>query len=250
MDSSVWLEIQSALDLVYALVWPMAAALAGVGTATMAAFQMFKDLFHVRRWFNRCYVREWLRLRAGERAAAVEGSLLRLATAGEADALYSLEGDRLAGQINAAARMALDWPAGHEVLIHCLASEAGTADLQAAVSPPPPTPPSASEDEKSRARDRAAVYLEAKNRVAAHIQRTLDGFQIRLEYDWKRWNQAWAFGLNFGFVMVVLVVNSYRAGGYRTETPAYALVAILGGFVAPLAKDLVSALEALKGRPR
>lgn len=199
-------------------------------------------------------MREWLKDRAAAKAGInlnkAGESLVKLATAGDADALYSLEIDKLAGQINAAARMALDYPKGHEDLIHCLAAQADAGDLQKVLNPPATPAPSASDDEKKRARDQAAVYLEAKNRVATHIQRTLDGFQIMQEYRWKHWNQVWAFWLNFAFVMIVLLVNSYRAGGYRTDTPAYVLVAILGGFAAPVAKDLVSALEALKGRKR
>ena len=259
-ENSVWGHIQIALDRVSTLVWPMATALAGVGTATMAAFQMGKDLFHVRREFNRSRVRRWLELRAGEAAKLgltervnverAEDGLVLLATAGDADALYSLEIDKLAGQINATARMALDSPRGHEELIYCLAAQAAPADLGRVLIPPTFPPPSASDEVKRQARDEAAPYLEAKNRVATYIQRTLDGFQIMLDYRWKHWNQAWAFWLNFGFVMAVLLVNSYRIGGYRTDTPAYVGVAILGGFVAPVAKDLVSALEALKGRKR
>lgn len=259
-ETSVWGHLQIALDRVYGLVWPMATALAGVGTATMAAFQMGKDLFHVRREFNRSRVRRWLELRAGEAAKLgltervnverAENGLVLLGTAGDADALYSLEIDKLAGQINAAARMALDSPRGCEEIIYCLAAQADRDDVRQVLRPPASPAPSASDEVKRRARDEAAPYLEAKNRVATHIQRTLDGFQIMLDYRWKHWNQAWAFWLNAGFVMSVLLVNSYRTGGYRSDTPAYVAVAILGGFVAPVAKDLVSALEALKGRKR
>jgi hypothetical protein len=254
-DLSVWGQIQAALDRAYALTWPMATALAGVGTATMAAFQMFKDLLHVRREFNRGRVRKWLELRAAAKQGVsvdnAQGSLVRLATAGDAEALYSLAADKLAGQINAAARMALDSPKGREDLISCLAAQADPTDLTAVLNPPTPPPPSASEEDKKRARDQATAYLEAKNRVATHIQRTLDGFQIALEYQWTHWNRMCAFALNFAFVMAVLATNSVRAGvWYRTDAPAYILVAILGGFVAPVAKDLVSALEALKGRKR
>jgi hypothetical protein len=253
-ELTAWDHIQVALDRVYDLTWPMATALAGVGIATMAVFQMAKDLFHVRRRFYQKRVREWLKDRAAAKPGInlnkAEESLVTLATAGDAGALYSLEIDKLAGQINAAARMALDYPRGHEDLIHGLAAQADAGDLQKVLNPPASPAPSASDEEKKRARDQAAVYLEAKNRVATHIQRTLDGFQITQEYRWKHWNQVWAFWLNFAFVMAVLIVNSYRAGGYRTDTPAYLLVALLGGFVAPVAKDLVSALEALKGRKR
>jgi len=253
-DPSVWGQIQTALDRAYALTWPLATALAGVGTATMAAFQMVKDLFHVRREFHRNRVRKWFQRRAaattGVHAKEAEESLVRLATAGDDDALYSLEVDKLAGQINAAARMALDSPQGNRDLIYCLAAQADSDDLTKVLNPPASVSASASDAEKKQARDQAASYLEAKNRVATHIQRTLDGFQIMLDYQWKYWNQKWAFGLNFAFVMALLLVNSYRAGGYRTDTPAYLLVALLGGFVAPVTKDLVSALETLKGRKR
>ena len=254
-DLSVWGQIQAALDRAYALTWPMATALAGVGTATMAAFQMFKDLLHVRREFNRGRVRRWLELRAAAKQGInvdnAQRSLIRLATAGDTEALYSLVPDKLVGQINAAARMALDSPKGHEDLISCLASQADPNDLAAVLNPPSSPLASASEEEKKWARDQATAYLEAKNRVATHIQRTLDGFQISLDYQWTHWNQMCALALNFVFVMAVLATNSVRAGvWYRTDAPAYILVAILGGFVAPVAKDLVSALEALRGRKR
>lgn len=260
--STVWDKIQTAMNAVYGFIWPMAVTLAGVGTATMAGFQMVKDLFHVRRWFNRRAVGEWLSGRAtevarewarthtpgvrdarpdaGELAREARASLEGLATAGAADALYSLEIDKLAGQINAAARMALDLPKNHKSLLRCLAAQAEPTDLDRILEPP--VLPARTEPEKQKVTD----YLEAKNRIATYIQRTLDGFQIMADYRWTHWNQTWVFWINFAFVLLLWAVYA-RLGG-RVAIGAVAITALLGGFVAPVAKDLVSALQSLKGR--
>src|SRR5207248_7711583 len=86
------------------------------------------------------------------------GNMVRLATAGKADALYSLPIDQLAGQLSVAAQSVLDFPRNNPDLLLVLSAGAETADLIRFLAPPPPVataplpadrPPSQEEDRKS-----------------------------------------------------------------------------------------------------
>lgn len=82
------------------------------------------------------------------------------------------------------------------------------------------------------------------------MQRAIDGRLISLQYRWKYLNQGVAFALNALFVLIALIVQSYRLGRIPGTLPAFVVIAILGGFVAPVGKDLVTAIQQLRARPR
>lgn len=250
MEMNIWATLQDALTQFYNLLWPMAAALAGVGVATMAILQMIKDISHLRRRFNRWQIKRWLDKRidlakpiAPETEIDVEEvhkRLITLATAGDEDAFYSLNIQQLTGQLAAASQIVLDysWEEEYKALYLCFAAQA----LQEDVSKLLVGPPEDDEAVKAWARER----VDPRNRVNHQIQRTLDGLQIALSYRWKYFNQLAAFILNFIFVLWALLLV-----GPRKETLLiYVVVAVFGGFVAPVAKDLVRGLQQLRARPR
>lgn len=245
MDPEVWTAIQNALDNYVGYLWPLAVALAGVGIATMATLQMFKDLFRLQWYFNCWQVRRWLGRRARRAhehdptftpdAGGAHAELVTLATAGDGDALYSLDTQQVPAQMAAASQIALDYPRRYVHLFLCLAAEADPRDVKRLLGPAP----------RPAAKD---AWIAARNRVGHQVQRTLDGLQISLTNQWRSLNQVVSYGLNVLFVMLAL--RSLNARLTSTPIVDSMLVALLSGFLAPVAKDLVTALQQLRARVR
>lgn len=254
-------------------------ALAGISVLAMAIIETFKNLLPIHRWFNRHRVSAvWLspnleraqailrsaevknvlesadvtklldpKLREGIKDGRIDPArilekLFRLATAGDEKALLSLPGDQLSGQINAAAQVALDYPEKHLDLLLCLASQADKTDFVALLSPLPGKSDSSFEQRKREA-------VDARNRISHQVQRNLDGFQISLNFRWKLWNQVAAFLLS-GLLISLSFTMHLKQPLFGKKWLLYFFVGFLGGFIAPVAKDMVTALETLRGRRR
>lgn len=256
-----WEAIQRTLDQFYGGLWQIATALAGVGIATMALLQVIKDVGHLHWYFNRHEITRWLQHRARMQNGAdservfvrAHTSLIALATAGDERVLYSLDTPQLTGQIAAAAQVVMDHPTEYPDLYRCLAAQASGADVDRLLqTPPQPASATAGEDEKSARQRELTPWIDAKNRVGHQIQRALDGLQIAIDYRWKYLNQVIAFVLNAVFVAVALsyILTPASARDRVTSVLAWLFLTILSGFLAPVAKDLVSALQQLKGRAR
>ena len=87
-------------------------------------------------------------------------------------------------------------------------------------------------------------YLEARTRVGHRIQRNLDAVQIALGSRWQFWMQSTAVILS----ILVLEAAVVAVGG-ATNLSALLLavpVGILGGYLAPVVRDLVAALQTLR----
>lgn len=202
-----------------------AAAAAAIGLLAMAIIQSVKDMVPVRRWYQRAFVRAWLGHKARDHAR-LGGStpdadkacadLVELATTGDAHALFDLPVEQLGGQVSAAAAQALDYPARHDELLRCLAASAGPLDVDAVIYG------DGSDD---------AAALDARTRVMHQVQRSIDALQISLGLRWKWMLQLAAFGVSFA--IAVAAVSTLRSA-----LP----LAIVGGFIAPVARDLVVAL--------
>ena len=147
MIESVSSSIQGFVQLLGDRFLPFAMAMSAVGVATMAIIQMAREIFPIRRKFHEFEVRRWFDkaaahvqepeiLEAWKKAgvappdpAKAFHQLVRLTTAGDANALLSLEIERLAGQMAAASRVAADFPPVGPDFMHCLAAYASPADL-------------------------------------------------------------------------------------------------------------------------
>src|SRR5690242_6787041 len=257
--------------------------LAGIGALSMALLQTAKNLLPLRLWFQRHHVERWLAQRATQalafaRAAAPESAspntptatptlapasvaqaktdLVHLATAGDADALYSLPIEQLCGQVNAATQVILDYPSLHWNLLRCLASEAQPADL-ALINPPDPAAHAArkmllrkpavtlTDAEHNQVDD----YVAARNRVSHQIQRAVDALQISVSFRWKFWMQLSSILLSAALGVATLLIGNAYFDMHLTPARECALIiltAILSGFLAPVARDLVAALEQIR----
>ena len=237
---------------VYDKAFAFATALAAVGVLTMAFLQTTKDMVPVRRWFQEWWTRAWLERQAREapsipgpavRADLAETDLIRLATSGDRDALFDLPIEQVAGQMNAATQVVLDYPWEHEHLLRCLAAQASVDDVRRLLDSRPPAAgprPQLSPDERS-------ALIDARNRVTHQVQRSLDGLQISAGFRWKLYLQVASILLSGLFVWIGLILFVRESIElFVRHLPLYVLTAIFGGFLAPVARDLVAALQQLR----
>ncbi len=245
-QDAVALSIESALSAIGSNWYNLLVALVGVGIVTMALLQLLKDLLPTRRWFQRWWLtRFWLQAHAAAlglgppAAEEARRRLVDLATAGDEQALFSLPVEQLAGQLNAATQAVLDRPKEHAVLVRLLARRADPDDVELILRKRP-TEPAA-----------LARFLEARNRVAQQIQRSLDAVQISMGYRWQWILQGLSVVLSAAIIFAGLTVYGGGLQFWRTDRIAYAFfVSVLGGFVAPVARDLVAAIQSLRGRAK
>lgn len=245
--------IQKAVDVVVNGVYRYAVALAAVGVVSMALLQTVKDMLPTRRWFQAWWVSRWLDrqvaaappLTGGPPSkAAAEEDLVRLATSGDTAALYDLPIEQVSGLMSSASQIVLDYPPDHRDLLVCLAARARAEDLELLLAQGPSAArPRATLTEPDRSR-----FVDARNRVTHQVQRSLDGLQIAAGFRWKWLIQVLSIVLSAVLVWagMALFVEAPRAGSGLHYFLLYLLAGILGGFLAPVARDLVAALQQLR----
>jgi hypothetical protein len=233
-------------------------AVAGVGALSMALIQATKDLAPIRRWFQRRWLRTWLAARAksavesfgaldlrGPDARKAEQELVLLAAAGEGDALYDLPIEQLCGQLNAAIQVALDYPDRYPDAVGCLAATAHASDLRNLLRPPDKVRVARAELSPAEAAE-VEAFVDARNRVNHQVQRAVDALQIAAGFRWK-WTLQLAAVLLSG-VIAAWAFAVYGQAGLGQGILVFFVVGILGGFLAPVTRDLVAALQSLRGR--
>jgi len=238
------------MDTIYKHAFPAATAMAAVGVLSMAIIQAVKDTTPIRSAFQKRFLREWLRRRsvlrfsskgisglrqppAERNLSEVERDLIRLATGGDDAAFYDLPVEQMCGQISAASQLVLEYPRRHEPLFRLLAAQARKEDVDALLSPPPAeTDPTVSD------------YRDARNRVTHHIQRSIDALQIALTFRWKFYLQLLSFGTSFLIAALGIFMISDESAMAKIITAG--IVGVVAGFVAPIARDLVAALQQLR----
>jgi hypothetical protein len=241
--------------------WPtgqLLFALTLAGVLTMAILQTLKDLTPVRRWFQRYWINAWLRERAASfnakkgdlpQVAADDGrsTLIELSTGGAEDAFYDLQTEQLVAQMNAAAQLALDYPSvDHYYPLLCMVSEGvDVADVVLVHSVPSARAAVAADGTLP------AGYTDARTRISHRIQRNLDGVQIAMSDRWQWWLQLASIVLST--TLIEIAIFSEQPSGTATTAqnvfPLFAVglvVGIAGGYLAPVTRDLVAALQNLR----
>ena len=269
--------IQKLLDYVSQHAYQFLTAISAVGVLSMALIQTIKDMLPVRNWFQQFFVRRWIQKKAndahsqsagwlkeggaewfaeertrtdpaaeeevflkGPDWAVAERDLFRLATDGDDKALYDLPIEQLCGQINAAAQVVLDRPSDHPDLILCLASVADPVDV-ARVMFPPQEAKAGRPNEEGEARRRHDSFVDARTRVTHQVQRAIDALQITAGFRWKFGLQVSSILLS-GAIAALAVMKFASGAGVSTVL----VVGVMGGFLAPVARDLVAALQQLR----
>ncbi len=86
-------------------------------------------------------------------------------------------------------------------------------------------------------------YANLNNRIQQTVQRTLDNFQLISSYKWARTNQYCSIALGASLLYIALI-SIDKSDKYFV--PSALWLSILGGFVAPFAKDLVTRLRQVR----
>lgn len=171
-------------------------------------------------------------------------------------ALYELEIDRLMGQIQDAADITLHNPRRYPDLFQFLTRSAAPEDVAQWLNEVQQLASQNNASEQLR-KDIADRYTRLKQLVRRH----LDSFQIVTAMRWREWNQLAAVlvGGVLLFAAQLLALAHLDDGGWKpwsvfiahfTAQPLLALkialIAVFGGMLAPVAKDLVDALRKVK----
>lgn len=248
MDASSLKLIAEVLEGFSGKVLDYALVLAAVGTVAMALVELLKALVRARLLFHRVMVERWIR-----RDAPVRRELLALAVCGaeNAAALYDQPSQKMLGQIQAAANVALDFPTVYPALYAFLTEGSATVGTAAdhdtwrefaprlAQAAPAEGPSRLAFEAESR------VCTQARARLGNLVTRRLDAFQTKVEYLWARGNQIVAVVGG-----ALLLYYTLPVGTDARPVPAVTRLALaaLGGLVAPFAKDVVNALTGLRAR--
>lgn len=223
---------------------PLLLAIAGIGTLSMAVIQTLKDLTPARRRFNERFVMRWIRARSKNTSAReAEHQLIALATAGDAKAFYDLPVEQMCGQANAAAQLVLEYPDRYEALLRVLGASGDPRDLDVLLEagrsrPNGDTPP--------EPRPRSQAEVDARTRLTSLVQRSLDGLQISASAQWRFLLQGISFLLSYTFTIVGVSMYSQNGASGR-QIFSTILVGLAAGFLAPIARDLVAALQRARG---
>jgi hypothetical protein len=175
--------------------------------------------------------------------------LANLATAGSKKALLGLPIEQLCGQMNAAMQLALEHPENHVALIVCVSHLTDPTDLGFLLQPLIGlTRELTDEKEKQIQKLKVGVYSAARQRLAHHIQRAVDGFQISNANNWKFVLQLSSIGLGILAVFGVL----YFEPGVVTRRNVLdtiftsVVVGTVSGFTASVMRDVFGLLDAVK----
>lgn len=246
--------------------WSAIGALAAAGTIAMAILQVIKELSPLREWFQKRWFESWIDSRFADFNTSIEittstvhgavanptngngeasqsnarradatptiakKDVVELATGGLACALYGLPADDMAAQINLAAQITLDTPVRYKELLAVLSDGVSLEDLTTVMKG---QPTSGSTQE----------YFDARARVGRRIQRNLDGVRIALGSRWKLWMQIASLALSTVVVELAVAAN----GNANFDSFLLALpIGIVGGYLAPISRDLVAALQQLR----
>jgi hypothetical protein len=235
-------QLESGLKAISIWVTTWGVPLAAIGTISMALLQTANNILPLRRHFQETRIATWLLGRNCKAAAKAEADLIALVTSGDCDAFYNSEIDQVCGQIKNALTVVLDYPELHKELIACLASTAEVEDLKNLFHPP-------NADiflkaaHQSTAEERHAIrqYAIAKTRIGAEMRSAVDAIQSSIAFRWKRRLQI--ISLVLSAIVGIFALNFGARPGLAPSLGGSIVIGLLSGFLAPVARDLVAAIE-------
>jgi hypothetical protein len=231
------------------VMWPLWLATLAIALISTAVVQLLKELFPIRRAFQRSFLQSWFGRRLEERSKVVtvaqseaaEKDLIRLATGGDRDAFYDLETAQLCGQMNSAAQMAVAYPDRHLQLLRFLAPEADDVDLDLLAKSTESVAARATASPQDQAHMDA--LLDARNRITHHVQRGIDALQISMSFRWK-------FILQVIVYLICLVASALTILTLKPQGPytfgEILIVAVVAGFLSPIISDFAAWINRLR----
>jgi hypothetical protein len=258
--------ITEGLNIISQYALPLLMALAAVGVLTMAVQQVVKDMGHLHARFTKRELERWMR---GRGSADARDQLVLLTTGGDEVALCELSIAGVMGQIAMASRVAIAYPIPFEALMRALAGPHAHGDIETVLGVARAEeriaemkrtgtfrPEDSAGDAQPAQRQQAQLDVEqARTRISHLMERNIDALQITLSSRWERRNKMAAFALSWVLTVVAFFLYFYvNSTTLNQSAPALARFAfttvaagLLAGFLAPVAKDLVTALQRLKG---
>ena len=170
-----------------------------------------------------------------------QNDLVLLTAPGNERALYDLETEQLCGQMNSASQVVMENPATYPNLFKILAYKSAKADMDLILN----TASFANNKVGDSVPQSSKEYLEARNRVYHFVQRNIDAFQVVASNTWKWYMRVTALVLSFILSFAGLILFWKNAASIQGFVLAL-LLAALSSFLAPVARDLVAALQSLR----
>jgi len=224
--------------------------LAAIGTIAMALLELIKSVTFWRRHFHRKRIERWLATAPDSKAAYQQLMLLAAGGLESAAVLYDQPTAKLMGQIQAAANVALDFPSKYLAFYEFIAAAPQVRELRESGDDARlwrkfseermegrPRKVSAADDVQARG------AAQARARLGNLVSRKLDVLQNQIEFAWARLNQLCSV-LGGGVLLAWILLKQQPAPSPQLVV----LLSVLGGMVAPFAKDVVSALSGLRAR--
>ncbi|MBZ5570736.1 MAG: hypothetical protein LAO09_02515 [Acidobacteriia bacterium] len=218
----------------------------------MVVIQMAKDFLPIRPYFQKAWVIKWIKQRSEmasgveDRRSAicpsrVEEDLLRCAGQERGRYyLYSLPIEELCGQINAAMQAVMEKADTYGDLIRVFAVTASKDDLEKVVKLPPLL--AIRDDMPSDERKKIEEYAQARNHVAHHIERAVDGLQITIGSRWKILLQGCSVALGILFAALGVGIEWMRGNCWAAVRDVLS-VGLVAGYLAPVARDILVRIQ-------
>ncbi len=250
-------------------------ALAAVGALAMALIELYKKVNDTRTRYHARQVLAWLQEEFGQTSSpqalpcltellqlttgishehAEHAALELLAANGELPgmlaapaqreyAVFALELEKMMGHIQDAVDATLNDPRAHPALFQFITAGVNSEDVQAwqkfidATSSASASPPG----ERNARRD-ADLYT----RLQQSARRRLDAFQLYCGMRWVNRNLLWANVVGVVVLASALFWISARGSMSALSIWQIAMVSLAGGILAPIAKDIVVALQRVR----
>jgi len=228
-------------------------AASAIGVTSMALIQTMKDQLPLRQWYQKMRLCRWITeglptadavtaVVGKPTATQVEADMLTLALDGDGKAFYSLDIDKLCGQLNAAAQSALQTPKQHAGFLAVLASEADPNALALVLAG---VPVDASGVVLPITDPAAVAYTGARTQVGQQIQRAIDALQLSITADWQVRLQEAALVLSILLAWGGVHASKSLQPGFSTFLFTI-FTGVIAGFLAPVSRDLIAALQNLR----
>jgi len=241
------------------LAW--AVLLSAIATIVMTLVELLKGVFQLRLFYNFKLVRLWVK----DKFAFKELLLLATGNTSFLSILFDQPTDKMMGQIQAAANVAIDFPDKFPNFYKFLTvipsinkeNESPTDNKSwDSYTDKEYRPKSDSEvwedfsikmtaenmeSERNMPDSLVREATQARARIDHFTARKLDAFQTKSEYWWARFNQTVSIIGSGTFISILLV--SIHANVYQIV-----FLSIFGGMISPFAKDVVSGLSGLSAK--
>jgi hypothetical protein len=253
-------DVSQTIDQLVQFILQYAVTLAAISALAMALIELIKALGSARDRFHKWRLLQWLGQTspAGTEVGRVYESLIQLTTGDKpaqgskaamdagiearpwvisyGNALFALSLDKMMGQIQDAADTAMANPNLYPDLyafLTCGARDEDVGDWRKWAQ----EVPIRSADKPEDAKRQAETYA----RIRQVIRRRLDAFQVTSAYQWETINQMASMIL--GGVILFGSLLYLTNGSKQRDVWVLLLASLIGGIMAPVAKDLVIALK-------